>query len=169
MKPRYSIIAAAVLVVAVAFLLRPKPEIPPAPKVAVITTTADGMSLATHTDPALVFKKAFWRHPTSDDNILHAERREWSAEDGVRKWQWFIAVEPGPKLLDWLETNPFSLATTRSVGEFERQPDWFPEPSADFHIQQNAEGRLTLMLSADRKLLYATDSGVGFTPPVVTP
>lgn len=169
MKPRYIITAATILVVAAVFLLPKEPEVPPAPEAAVSTARADGMQLTTATDPELVFRKAFWRHPTSDDNILHAERREWSTDDGVSKWQWFIAVEPGPKLLDWLKTNPFSLAPTKSAGGFEREPDWFPKSSAEFHIQRNAAGNLILMLSADQKRLYATDSGLGFAPPTIAP
>ena len=131
---------------------------------------SDGMSLTTVTDPSVVFKKAFWRRPDAGSEILHAERREWStASDGVRKWQWFIAVSPGPQLLEWLDTNPFSLAAAGSSKGLENAPDWFPRPSMDFQIQQNAEGHFTLMLSADRKQLFATDSGLGFIPPGVTP
>ena len=38
------------------------------------TTTVDG---------AAVFRQAFWKRPTANDRILHAERRVWSDEDGV--------------------------------------------------------------------------------------
>jgi hypothetical protein len=170
MKSRYFVIAAAViLVVAAAAVLRKSPEIAPAAKPTTTTATADDMSLMTATDPTLVFQKAFWRSPASDDQILHAERREWSAEDGVKKWQWFIAVKPGPQLLAWLKSNPFSLAPLKSAPTFEKPPAWFPKTSTDFQFQQNTEARLTLMLSADQKQLYATDSGFGFGPPITIP
>ena len=169
MKPRRAAIPAAVLLGAAAFLLRPEAETPPAPKPSVTTATADGMKLTTATDPPRAFQKAFWRRPAGDDQILHAERREGSTADGVRKWQWFIAVSPGPRLLEHLATNPFSLTTAPAAGKIEKPPAWFPKPSAGFQIQQNAEGRFILMLSADHKRLYATDSGCGFAPPAIAP
>ena len=169
MKPQnFLITAAAILVAAAAFFLRPRPEILPAAKTTV-TRTADGMSLQTTTDPTLVFQKAFWRQPASDDKILHAERREWSSEEGVKKWQWFIAVSPGPQLLEWLKTNPFSLAPAKAADNPKERPEWFPEPAAGFQIHQNAERSFILMLSADQKHLYATDSGLGFASPGTAP
>jgi hypothetical protein len=164
MKSRYFLIAATLIIgVAGLLFIRKKPEIP-TPPTATTTARAGGMKLSVATDPALVFKKAFWRHPSAEDQILHAERREWSADDGVRKWQWFIAVNPGPRLLEWLASNPFSLANTDAPVALVNPPTWFPRPSPDFEIQKNAEGHFILMLSADRKHLYATDSGLGFTP-----
>jgi hypothetical protein len=47
-------------------------------------------------DPVKIFQRAFWASPTGEDEILHAERREWSNADGVQKWQWFLVVEPSP-------------------------------------------------------------------------
>lgn len=168
MKPRYFIFALSLLGVSAVFLLRKEPPLPPPPQ-ATTTSTADGMSLTTETDPALVFQKAFWRRPTGDDQILHAERREWSTADGLQKWQWFIAVSPGPQLLEYLKTNPFSLSVTPSAGKIENPPVWFAKSAADFQIQQNSLGRFILMLSADGKSLYATDSGSGFAAPIATP
>jgi hypothetical protein len=161
--------ATVILLMAVGVFLRKSPEIPPAPKPVATTSTDDGMKLVTTVDPALVFQKAFWRRPANEDKILHAERREWLSQDGVKKWQWYIAVSPGPQLLEWLKTNPFSLATTRSPGAFEKPPEWFPKSSHDFQVQQNVEARFTVMLSADGKQLYATDSGLGFSAPEATP
>ena len=74
----------------------------------VSTTTADGSSLRSISDPLTVFQKAFWRRPEDEDLMLHAERREWSTKaDVVRHWQWFIACRPGPEMLDWLAPIPF--------------------------------------------------------------
>src|SRR4051794_12896768 len=59
-------------------------------------------TLQTNLDAVEVFRRAFWRDPAAADHILHAERREWvSEENGVRRWQWFIAVEPGLDLATW--------------------------------------------------------------------
>ena len=169
MKPIYLIIVAAIIIVAVVFLLnvRKIPEDLAGSGPIITTVIDDGMKLTTNTDPTQVFQKAFWRRPTSDDQILHAERREWSAEDGVQKWQWFIAVRPGPQLLEWLDTNPFSMAISSSANEIEKPPQWFPNSPKDLTIHKNTGGSFVLMLSSDRKNLYATDSGHGFTPPVV--
>lgn len=169
MKPIYFAHAAVFLVGAAAIVFWPESETPPAPPPAASTALAAGMNLTTATDPTLVFQKAFWRRPASNDKILHAERREWSTDGGVQKWQWFIAVSPSPQLLDHLETNPFSLAATHSTGEIENPPGWFPKSSAGFRIYQNAEGRFTLIHSTDGKHLYATDSGSGFSAPSLTP
>lgn len=169
MKRRSFITAAALIVMAVSlFLLRKAPQ-----PVAVPTTSTpakrDGLKLAVTTDPAVVFQKAFWRRASTDDQILHAERRQWHTAGGVRKWQWFIAVNPGPQLVEWLATNPFSLASTPSPAAIHNPPTWFPKPSTDFQIHQNPEGHFILLLSRDGKHLYATDSGHGFTPPDVSP
>ncbi len=171
MKQKSFIVAGIIVILAAMVLirLRIKPEIPPPPKTITTTATADGMNLKTETDPTQVFQKAFWRHPTSGDEILHAERREWSTEEGVKKWQWFIALRPGTELLEWLKTNPFSMTKTNSSGDFEKPPEWFPNSSTDFQIQRNAQGSFVLMLSADKKRLYATDSGLGFNPPGIAP
>lgn len=126
---------------------------------------ANGMKLSTNTDPVEVFRRAFWRHPTDDDQILNAERREWSGESGVQKWQWYITVRPGSQLLEWLENNPFSMKISTSQVEIESPPAWYPHPTDSCKVYVNAEGGFVLVFSADRNLLYATDSGLGFTAP----
>ncbi|MFT5191293.1 MAG: hypothetical protein ACI9DF_006049 [Verrucomicrobiales bacterium] len=45
-----------------------------------------------------VFQRAFWKRPTSEDKILHAERREWTGDDGQLQWHWFLVVELSPEL-----------------------------------------------------------------------
>lgn len=141
-------------------------ETPASPVADKITHAPDGMTLTIVTDPVLVFQKAFWRRPVEEDHILHAERREWSTSaDGVKQWRWFLAVNPGPALRDWLASNPFSLAGTNGADDFGAAPTWFPKSSKEFIIQQKAGGRLTFMWSADRQSLYASDAGDGFSPP----
>ena len=120
----------------------------------------------TETDANEVFRRAFWREPSPTDHIVHAERREWaSTRDGVRRWQWFLAIEPSAELATWLrETNPFSLGKTTSVS-FNNAPSWFPNPQAlgSFEIQQSPNHGLTLLFEPKTNRLYATDGGSGFS------
>ncbi len=136
-------------------------------------TGPEGSSLSATTDPAAVYQKAFWRRPGPDDKILHAERREWSASgDGVRKWQWFIAVQPGPLTREWITSNPFALVPAPSgfsLASLENRPAWFPEVTTGFQIQQNRERHLIWIQARDGSVLYATDSGFGFAGPAAKP
>jgi hypothetical protein len=131
---------------------------------------APGAALQTNADAVEVFRRAFWREPAPADRILHAERREWVSEtDGVRRWQWFLALEPGPELLDWLVAkNSFGLLATAdgpAPGAWDGAPAWFPRfPPAGATVMRNAEGSLWLVHDRSRNLLHATDAGGGFTP-----
>jgi hypothetical protein len=109
-----------------------------------------------------VFQRAFWRRPSPTDKILHAERREWTGDGGVKKWQWFIVVEPSPELVKHLrEENAFGLTAASSVGKIENPPVWFTPP-AGADIFQAPNGNLRLVFSKSQPLLYATDLGEGF-------
>jgi len=123
---------------------------------------------STLTDPALVFQKAFWKRPTPEDQILHAERREWQDKDGLSKWQWFIAVKPSTVLVEHLITNnAFMLsASPRSGGrEHAETPEWFPQRvSEDTQVLANPSGTFRILLDKEKNLLHATDSGSGFRP-----
>ena len=119
-------------------------------------------------DRAVVFQKALWRRPAADDVILDAERREIAdaGNGGVKMWQWFLAVRPGPDLRAWLDTNPFALTPASKRPTTEEKispPEWFPRELEGFAMRQNAEGRLVFWYSAEQNLLYATDSGFGFS------
>ena len=82
-------------------------------------------------DPVKIFQRACWASPTSEDTILHAERREWSDAEGVLKWEWFLVVEPSPALLKRLrDDNVFGLVPVtsgatvcKSTGELVAVPD----------------------------------------------
>jgi hypothetical protein len=161
----FSLVLAAVTIT----FFRINSEISTAAKPRPTIVAANGMKLSTNTDPVDVFRRAFWRHPTGDDQILNAERREWTGKGGVQKWQWFIAVRPGSQLLDWLEKNPFSMKLSTSPVPIESPPAWYPQSTGNFQVYVNAEGSFILMLSADRKYLYASDSGLGFTAPGEAP
>ena len=114
-----------------------------------------------------VFRRAFWRRPAPEDKILHAERREWTedANAGISRWQWFLAVEPGPELVKWLRgDNAFGLRPAVAV-EAPRPPAWFPRDTRDFTIfAGRSPGGLTLLFSPDNRTLYATAAGKGFAP-----
>ncbi|MES2707043.1 MAG: hypothetical protein V4726_10625 [Verrucomicrobiota bacterium] len=136
---------------------------------------AAGASVTTSTDPVKVFQMAFWRRPAEGDLILNAERREWTtAADGVRKWQWFLAVKTGPALKSWLARNPFALSeppATSAPGLLAAAfpspyppPDWFPRETGGLRIQKHRAGPLMLLFSADGSTVYAADAGGGFTP-----
>ena len=144
---------------AVVAVTAPPPEQPPEEKI----------TLHTNEDATEVFRRAFWRDPTAEDHILHAERHEWAGkENGVRRWQWFIAVQPGPALVAWLrESNPFNLLKVDRVRSFEGfgpTPGWFPTPGdlAGCEIQQSAGKGMTIIFNAEKNLIYATDDGSGF-------
>ena len=166
MKKRFLIPAAGVLLAigVIVFLTQKSPKHPEIPQ-----SVSDQLVLNTSTDPRLVFQKAFWRRPESDDKILHAERREWSEQGkDVREWQWFLAVQPSSGLSEWLQTNPFSLSPSTEPLKYNGaapKPDWFPNDFSGFEILKAPQSRLVIIFSAEKNLLYAMDSGAGFAPP----
>jgi hypothetical protein len=113
----------------------------------------------TLTDSTTVFEKAFWKHPTADDHILHAERREWSDAAGVQKWQWFIAVQPSPQLVKHLrDDNAFNLVPATEA-LIDSAPSWF---ATGGKVLQSLQGNMRLIFNDKANTLYATDSGGGF-------
>lgn len=165
MKKRFIILTAGILLAVgiVVFFVKRIPE----PQMA--KSDSDHMELITITDPVIVFKKAFWRTPGINDKVLHALRLEW-AEKGrdISAWQWFISVKPSPELVQWLKTNPFSLLTSNQPFQYKAeapQPKWFPNEFEGFEMRYAPQGRLVILFSEDKKLLYAMDSGSGFTDP----
>ena len=127
---------------------------------------------AVNTDATSVFQRAFWRRPGANDHILHAERIEWSdPQTGVAKWQWFIALKPGAEFKTWLrEKNPFTLAPAASfqAPADTRRPAWFPATgSADDHEILRGD-TMSILLTHDGGRMYATASGHGFAPALVS-
>lgn len=87
----------------------------------------------------------------------------------MREWQWFLAVQPSPRLSEWLQTNPFSLSPSTEPLQYKEaapKPDWFPSDLSGFEILKAPQGRLVMIFSAKKNLLYAMDSGAGFAPPI---
>jgi hypothetical protein len=114
-------------------------------------------------DPVKIFQRAFWASPTSEDKILHAERREWSGPDGVEKWQWFLVVEPSPALLKRLrDDNAFGLIPAPSAIDIVNAPNWFQFKREEVSVLKSPQAKLQLIFSKDNHTLYATDSGLGF-------
>ncbi len=124
---------------------------------------------STVTDPAEVFQKAFWKRPTPEDQILHAERREWQDKDGLSKWQWFIAVKPSPALVDHLITDNAFMLTLRSGRreQADNPPKWFPNEAPQTFANPN--GTFQILWDKESNLLHATDSGSGFRPGALEP
>lgn len=127
------------------------------------------------TDPAEVFRRAFWRQPTSADQILQAERRVDPANDS---WQWFIQLHPSPEILAALR-NPENLGLrTLPTDEDPRPwpitpvapPAWFPAVESldpeHFKICQSPSTGLTILYREADNMLFSTDHGAGFAPPV---
>lgn len=122
----------------------------------------------TQTDPTEVFKRAFWKRPTDEDKILHAERQEWADEDGLDRWQWFIAVDPSEDLARYLnEQNPFSLTEPKGAVALPREqvPEWFPDSAEGFGVRQSLDGQMIFLTDADSGRLFATSQGRGFAKP----
>lgn len=116
-------------------------------------------------DPVKIFQRAFWASPTSEDKILHAERREWSGTDGLQKWQWFLVVEPSPALLTRLrDDNAFGLFPAASATAIGNAPDWFRFDADEVSVLKSPQAKLQLIFAKDHPTLYATDSGLGFRP-----
>ena len=114
-------------------------------------------------DPVKIFQRAFWASPTSEDTILHAERREWSDADGVLKWEWFLVVEPSPALLKRLrDDNAFGLVPAASAATIGNAPGWFRFEAGEVSVLKSPQGNLQLIFSLNDRALYATDSWLGF-------
>ncbi len=120
--------------------------------------------------PEDVFRRAFWRHPTPGDQILHAERRETPdhAPGEIARWQWFVVVKPSPELLQTLrDPETFGLLPTRKPRletSAEPAPAWFPDlaTASGGELRQTPSGGLTIFYVATTNTLYATDTGQGF-------
>jgi len=159
MKAKILILAGIALVAGLIYFPRAGSSEPDA-----VPLEVDGGKLRRMTESAEIFQRAFWCRPRTEDKILHAERREWVSEsDGVRKWEWFLAIEPGSGLVEDLRRR-FSLApATLAAGEFAAAPDWFRRsPTKGSRTLSSQDGSMTLVLSPDQRLLLATGSGGGF-------
>lgn len=111
-----------------------------------------------------IFKKAFWRRPVPEDEILHAERHEWSDAEGLLRWQWFLVVEASPALIQYLrEDNAFGLLPVAEASTPVEAPTWFRFDPRAVSTWQSPHGGMQLMFGKNDNRLYATASGRGFT------
>ena len=118
----------------------------------------------TVTDGEQIFKKAFWRRSSPEDEILHAVRHEWSDAAGLQRWQWFLVVKASPGLIDYLrDQNAFGLVTGTSVLESPGAPSWFRFEPEEVTMLQAPHSGMRLMFSKNDTVVYATASGLGFT------
>ncbi len=122
--------------------------------------------------PEEIFRRAFWRHPGTEDRIVNAQRTETAGSDqSVKQWQWFLEIEPGPDLLAALrDPDMFGLMLTTSPrfpGDRASAPDWF-DPDSDSETLQNPSGGLLLFYNQKENSLFATDAGGGFAPPITS-
>jgi hypothetical protein len=118
----------------------------------------------TMTDGGEIFKKAFWRRPAADDEILHAVRHEWSDEGGLLRWQWFLAVKASPGLIKYLrDDNSFGLVPSTSLPVIPEAPAWFRFDPDKVVRLQSPQSAMQLIFSTHGSMLHATASGRGFT------
>jgi len=114
-------------------------------------------------DPVVVFQRAFWRSPTANDQIIHAERHEWSDAGGITKWQWFLEVKASPELLKYLrDDNGFGLAASNSAKVSKEKPAWFSFKTSDVSVMSSPRANLQFIFKNNSNTLLATDSGLGF-------
>lgn len=143
------------------------PQVPVAPAV---KKTDEVPPSSVSTESTEVFSRAFWRRPGPEDKILHAERREWTDENGLQKWEWFIAVDASPELLKYLrDDNTFGLSPAAAPPAYTNPPDWFRIPSSGFEFMTSQVGHFCLISSKAGGLIFASDSGSGFRPGAPAP
>lgn len=124
-----------------------------------------GAPTTTVTESEEIFKRAFWRLPSSEDEILQAERHEWRDADGLQRWQWFLVVKASTQLIKNLrDDNAFGLVPGSAGLLNPEAPNWFVFKPAEFSILQSPHSGMRLMFSKTDNTLYATDSGFGFRP-----
>ena len=118
----------------------------------------------TVTDTVEIFKRAFWRRPAPEDEILHAERQEWSDAEGLQRWRWFLVVKASPALVKNLrEENAFRLLPSESVPPPGDAPGWFAFQAENFELLQSPDRSMHLFFSKSDNTLYASAAGRGFT------
>ena len=114
-------------------------------------------------DPAEVFQRAFWKRPSAEDRILHAERREWGEEGRVTRWQWFLEVEPSPALLGYLrDENAFRMTKQQEAKVPSHAPSWFTRDTQGMQVMASRDGIMQVIFTDGDKKLYAIASGGGF-------
>lgn len=127
------------------------------------TSPGEVLKCVISTDPREVFERLFWRRPECDDLILNAERREWSDEAGIERWECFLVVDASPSLIDYLRRkNVFDLMPSAGQMLIPDGPRWFKFDPAGVVAFEAPQGGLWVMFSKSGNRLYAVGSGLGF-------
>ncbi|MDB4391553.1 hypothetical protein N9Z52_02010 [Akkermansiaceae bacterium] len=141
----------------------------PAPTAETPIVWRDGPPNLLSRDAEEIFKKALWRRPSPEDKILHAERHEWSDDEGVSRWQWFLVIDASPDLITYLrDDNAFGLIPGR-VEPITEAPAWFSFNPADVSVFKAPGSGMRLMFSKTDNTLYAKASGLGFAKGALAP
>lgn len=120
-------------------------------------------------DPVMVFRQAFWSHPSQDDRIEHAVRLHWLDDKEVAQWQWYIQLSPSPQLIDRLVTqNSFRLEETTTVEAPLNPPLWFRLPAESLNLSTSSQD-MNLCYDETNKKLIAWAKGHGFSKKVAEP
>ncbi|MDA7663628.1 hypothetical protein OAL53_02270 [Akkermansiaceae bacterium] len=133
------------------------------PKEEALVVWRDGPPDLVSRDAEEIFKKALWRKPSPEDEILHAERHEWSDDEGVSRWQWFLVIEASPDLIKYLrDDNAFGLIPGRA-DPISEAPAWFTFNPADVSVLKAPHSGMQLMFSKSGNSVYAKANGLGFS------
>lgn len=163
MKPRNYLTAVVVVAATAGIWSLMRDGAAPSKVAAKTSTAAKPAADRVLDDPALVFQKAFWKRPASDDRILHAERREWTEEGETSRWQWFIEVEASPALERHLITeNAFALGRSAAPVVPEGAPAWFSADPRGAMVMTAAGGTMQLIFHPETRRLQACGAGGGF-------
>lgn len=146
---------------------------PPVPKEEAPILWRDGPPDLLSRDAEEIFKKALWRRPSPEDEILHAQRHEWSDDEGVNRWQWFLVIGASPDLIKYLrDDNAFGLIPGRA-DPISEAPAWFTFNPADVSVLKASHSGMQLIFSKSDNTVYAQAHGLGFSkgarPPLSTP
>ncbi|MDP0490611.1 MAG: hypothetical protein Q7Q71_06140 [Verrucomicrobiota bacterium JB023] len=109
-----------------------------------------------------IFKRAFWRRPSDDDEIIRAERREWLSGGEVERWEWYLQFRPGDELGEMLfGRNEFRLSpTAQEDHSVAHGPDWFTPGAGEVALAAE-DGSMTLV--RDGQTVFAMGAGGGFS------
>lgn len=142
---------------------------PAAPAPAPPLPQRDGTFLQTGFPPEEIFRRTLWRHPAADDRILNAQRREWSDEAGVTRWDVHLALQPGQETARWLATNPFGLSPSAPPRPATSAPAWFPAATTGMEVRATSDGGLLMITDPPTGRLFIASSGQGFRRAVPDP
>ena len=134
---------------------------PPSPEITPPSITPN-LTEQKLTDEVEIFRRTLWRHPTSEDIILKAERSHWIDKDSkVQHWRTHLEINPSETLKDHLAKNPFRLnkASPAEISHLNLPL------TANTTIQTSPDQTLTLIYNPEQNHLTAIGQGQGFRPP----